>query len=187
MLNSFINSPMVCGLLGSARTYALVTVFILFLFSSKYELIQFPKYLRLRRNTLRHACFATLRAVQIPHDRIHIPRKIHLPCIQAIVGCCRRQLVPFSVLLIFFNSSKEQAKGGYVYLNQFPKFAAFIFSGQPACDLLTKVHSLSSPTKPSLIYYLIMVSPDLDNMSTNTPTLLSFHTLGADLLINPFF
>ena len=30
MLNSFINSPMVCGLLGSARTYALITVFSLF-------------------------------------------------------------------------------------------------------------------------------------------------------------
>lgn len=30
MFNSFINSPMVCGLLGSARTYALLTVFSLF-------------------------------------------------------------------------------------------------------------------------------------------------------------
>ena len=30
MLNSFINSPMVCGLLGSARTYALTTVFSLY-------------------------------------------------------------------------------------------------------------------------------------------------------------
>ena len=30
MLNSFINSPMVCGLWGSARTYALLTVFSLF-------------------------------------------------------------------------------------------------------------------------------------------------------------
>ena len=29
MLNSFINSPMVCGLWGSARTYALITVFSL--------------------------------------------------------------------------------------------------------------------------------------------------------------
>ena len=30
MLNSYINSPMVCGLWGSARTYALITVFSLF-------------------------------------------------------------------------------------------------------------------------------------------------------------
>lgn len=81
MLNSFINSPMVCGLLGSARTYALLTVFILFLFSSKYKLIQLPEYLCLRRKTLRHACFPTLRSVQIRHDALHIPRKIHLPCI----------------------------------------------------------------------------------------------------------
>jgi hypothetical protein len=30
MLNSFINSPMVCGLWGFARTYALLTVFSLY-------------------------------------------------------------------------------------------------------------------------------------------------------------
>lgn len=33
MLNLFINRPMVCGVLGSARTYALLTVFIFVFFS----------------------------------------------------------------------------------------------------------------------------------------------------------
>lgn len=32
MLNLFINRPMVCGLCGSARTYALLTVFIFVFF-----------------------------------------------------------------------------------------------------------------------------------------------------------
>lgn len=34
MLNLFINRPMVCGLCGSARTYALLTVFIFVFFIS---------------------------------------------------------------------------------------------------------------------------------------------------------
>jgi len=40
MLNSFINSPMVCGLWGSARTYALITVFSLFFFLIRFPLTQ---------------------------------------------------------------------------------------------------------------------------------------------------
>ena len=78
----------------------------------KYKLIQLPEYLLLRRNTLRHACFPTLRSVQIRHDALHIPRKKHLPSFQAIVGCCWRQLVPFSVFYNLIYSLKEQAKKG---------------------------------------------------------------------------
>jgi hypothetical protein len=84
---------------------------ILALFDSpKYKLIQFPEYLLLRRDTLRHACFPTLRSVQIPHYRCHFPLEIYLPSFQAIVGCCWRQLVPFSVFKFLINSLRVQAK-----------------------------------------------------------------------------
>lgn len=76
----------------------------------KYKLIQFPEYLRLRSNTLRHTRFPALCTVQIRHDALHIPRKIHLPCIQAIVSCCWRWLVPFSVFKFLINSLRVQAK-----------------------------------------------------------------------------
>ena len=62
---------MVCGLWGSARTYALLTVFILFLFSSKYKLIQLPKYLLLRRKTLLHTCSLSLLPLRLRSQRFY--------------------------------------------------------------------------------------------------------------------
>jgi len=80
--------------------------------SNSNKLIQFCEYLLLRSDTLRHACFPTLRSVQIRHDALHIPQEIHLPCTQTIVGCCWRQFVPFSVFYNLIYSLKEQAKKG---------------------------------------------------------------------------
>lgn len=73
---------LLCGsriLLNKPRQELGIVDFAAVYFLSKYKLVQLLTYLLLRRKTLLHTCFPTLRSVQIPHDRCHIPREIHLP------------------------------------------------------------------------------------------------------------
>lgn len=70
--------------------------------------------------------YPSSRSVQIPHYRCHIPRKIHFPCIQTIVGYCWKQLVPFSILNYFINFLKGTS---YFNLSQKSGVALRVWSG----------------------------------------------------------